>query len=76
MFFVAWAGVRGADSLVIALALPLVAANSQAFPGRGIIIFVTFIVILVTLVGQGLSFRFVTAVEQFCHTACDSGRAL
>ena len=59
MFFVAWAGVRGADSLVIALALPLVAANSQAFPGRGIIIFVTFIVILVTLVGQGLSFRFV-----------------
>ena len=41
----------------LALALPLVVANGQGFPARGIIIFVTFIVILVTLVVQGLSMR-------------------
>jgi NhaP-type Na+/H+ or K+/H+ antiporter len=52
VFFVGWAGMRGADSLVIALALPLTAAG-QAFPGRNPIIFLTFVVILLTLVAQG-----------------------
>jgi Na+/H+ antiporter len=59
LFFIAWAGMRGADSLVIALALPLAVPDGRAFPGRGIIIFVTFTVILVTLVLQGLSLPFV-----------------
>ncbi len=56
VLFVAWAGMRGADSLVIALALPMMAAGGP-FPGRGLIIFITFGVILVTLVLQGLSLR-------------------
>jgi monovalent cation/hydrogen antiporter len=46
---VAWAGVRGAVSLAAALALPI------AVPDRDRIVFVTFVVILVTLVGQGLT---------------------
>jgi len=47
--FVAWAGVRGADSLVIALALPLV------IPNRPLIIVITFGVIVATLGVQGFT---------------------
>ena len=47
--------MRGADSLVIALALPLTTAAGRPFPGRSVIIFVTFVVILMTLVVQGLT---------------------
>jgi monovalent cation/hydrogen antiporter len=54
-FFVAWAGLRGADSLVIALALPLTTRGGAPFPSRDLIIFVTFGVIFVTLVLQGFS---------------------
>lgn len=51
--FVGWAGVRGADSLVIALAVPLVTASGAPFPARDQIIFITFGVIFATLVLQG-----------------------
>ncbi len=54
---VAWAGLRGADSLVLALALPLVTATGAPFPGRSLIIFLTYTVILVTLLLQGFSLR-------------------
>src|SRR5205085_1682057 len=53
IFFVGWAGVRGGDSLVIALALPLTTAAGTRFPARPQIVFITFAVIFVTLVGQG-----------------------
>ena len=46
---ISWAGVRGGISLAAALALP------TDFPERNLIIFVTFCVIVVTLVGQGLT---------------------
>ena len=46
---IGWAGVRGAVSLAAALALPI------GLPARDLIIFCTFAVILVTLVGQGLT---------------------
>jgi Na+/H+ antiporter len=49
VLFIGWAGIRGADSLVIALALP------RPFPGRALIIFITFGVILVSLVVQGIT---------------------
>jgi Na+/H+ antiporter len=48
-FVVAWAGLRGAVSLAAALALP------AGFPERNLIVLLTFAVILVTLVGQGLT---------------------
>jgi Na+/H+ antiporter len=54
-FFIAWAGLRGADSLVIALALPLTIHSGAPFPSRDLIIFVTFGVIFMTLVVQGFS---------------------
>jgi len=52
---VAWTGMRGVVSLAAALALPLRADGDAPFPGRDLILFLTFIVILVTLVVQGLS---------------------
>lgn len=52
---VAWSGMRGADTLVIALALPLTVIGGAPFPDRALVIFVTFTVIVATLIGQGLS---------------------
>ena len=57
VLFIGWAGVRGGDSLVIALALPLTTATGKPFPARDQIVFVTFSVILVTLVLQGPTLR-------------------
>jgi Na+/H+ antiporter len=50
-----WAGMRGIVSLAAALAIPVLLANGQPFPDRELIIFLTFVVILVTLVVQGLT---------------------
>jgi CPA1 family monovalent cation:H+ antiporter len=55
ILLIAWAGLRGADSLVIALALPLTVHGGAPFPSRDLIIFVTFGVIFLTLVVQGFS---------------------
>jgi CPA1 family monovalent cation:H+ antiporter len=52
---VAWSGMRGAVSLAAALALPLTTHAGRAFPNRALIIYLTFSVILGTLVLQGLS---------------------
>ena len=52
---VAWAGMRGGISLAAALALPLAVGGGSPFPGRDLLIFLTFSVILSTLVVQGLS---------------------
>ena len=53
-FALAFTGVRGIVSLAAALAIPLTTASGDAFPERDLILFLTFSVILVTLVGQGL----------------------
>ena len=55
IFLVAFTGIRGVVSLAAALSIPL-AAGGGAFPARDLVLLVTFAVILVTLVGQGLSF--------------------
>jgi len=52
---VAWSGMRGAVSLATALALPLATDAGAPLPGRELIVFVTFVVVLVTVVGQGLT---------------------
>ena len=53
--FISWAGMRGAVSLAAALALPLTTDAGTPFPGRDLIQFLAFCVILATLVGQGLT---------------------
>ncbi|MEA2483380.1 MAG: monovalent cation/hydrogen antiporter, partial [Thermoleophilaceae bacterium] len=50
-----WAGMRGAVSLAAALALPIKTNAGAPMPGRELIQFITFAVILVTLLGQGLT---------------------
>lgn len=50
-----WAGMRGVVSLAAALSIPLVINQGQPFPYRNLILFITFIVILITLVLQGLT---------------------
>jgi Na+/H+ antiporter len=54
----AYAGMRGAISLAAALSLPLTTQSGDPFPERDLIVFLTFGVILVTLVLQGLSLPF------------------
>jgi len=50
-----WSGMRGAVSLAAALALPLHTDTGAPLPGRELIQFITFALILVTVVGQGLT---------------------
>lgn len=57
-FIIGWAGMRGVVSLASALAIPLTLDNGAEFPHRNLILFITFIVILVTLVFQGLTLPF------------------
>jgi CPA1 family monovalent cation:H+ antiporter len=52
---VAWAGMRGASTMVIALAIPLTTNAGTAFPDRALVIFLTFCVVVVTLLVEGLS---------------------
>jgi monovalent cation/hydrogen antiporter len=54
-FVVGWAGMRGVIALAAALSLPTTVLGGQPFPLRNEIVFVTFCVILATLVVQGLS---------------------
>src|SRR6266700_3224680 len=52
---VSWAGLRGAESLVLAAAIPTMTAAGTPFPGRDLVIAITFVVIVVTLLGQGFT---------------------
>ncbi len=54
IFFLAFVGVRGVVSLAAALALPRTTTAGTPFPDRDLILFVTFGLIVITLVGQGL----------------------
>jgi CPA1 family monovalent cation:H+ antiporter len=55
IFVVGWTGMRGVLALAAAYSLPEKLANGQPFTQRDLIVFLTFCVILVTLVGQGLT---------------------
>ena len=54
-----WAGMRGVVSLAAALSIPLVDNAGQPIQYRNLILFITFIVILMTLVFQGLTLPWV-----------------
>jgi monovalent cation/hydrogen antiporter len=55
-----WAGTRGVISLAAIFTVPLTASDGQPFPGRDLLLFCTFLVVVVTLVGQGLTFGLLT----------------
>lgn len=54
-----WAGMRGVVSLAAALSIPILMQNGEPFPHRNLILVITFVVILVTLVVQGLTLPWV-----------------
>jgi monovalent cation/hydrogen antiporter len=57
LFMLGFTGVRGVVSLAAALAIPLTTSAGAAFPDRDLILFVTFGVIVVTLIGEGIVLR-------------------
>lgn len=54
-----WTGMRGVVSLAAALAIPVTMENQQPFPYRNLILFITFVVILLTLLVQGLTLPYI-----------------
>jgi monovalent cation/hydrogen antiporter len=58
-FVFGWSGMRGVVSLAAALSIPVLISEGESFPYRNLILIITFIVILVTLVFQGLTLPWV-----------------
>lgn len=54
-FIIGWTGMRGVVSLAAALSIPVTLNNGNPFPQRNLILFITFMVILLTMVVQGLT---------------------
>jgi CPA1 family monovalent cation:H+ antiporter len=75
----AWAGMRGVVSLAAALSIPQLLPDGTPFPQRGVLLVITFVVILVTLVGQGLTLPWIVrtlAVEDVDHRVADDEQEL
>ncbi|MFI9342291.1 Na+/H+ antiporter [Streptomyces sp. NPDC052773] len=54
-FVISWAGMRGVVSLAIAFSIPVTMHGGEDFPGRNLILFLTFTTVIGTLVVQGLT---------------------
>jgi monovalent cation/hydrogen antiporter len=67
-----WAGFRGAVSLATALAVPAAVAGGAPFPDRELIVFTTSVVILLTILLQGIT---LPAVVRWARLPEDTGRA-
>jgi Na+/H+ antiporter len=55
VFVIGWTGMRGVIALAAAISLPQTLADGSPFPHRDLVVFLTFAVILITLVVQGLT---------------------
>ncbi len=63
LLILSWSGMRGVVSLATALSIPMMMTdNTTAFPQRNLIIFITFVVIFITLVVQGLSLPYLLKI--------------
>jgi Na+/H+ antiporter len=67
LFVLGFTGIRGVVSLAAALAIPYAKADGSPFPNRDLILFLTFCVIFVTLVGEGLTLPWVTRALGLAH---------
>src|SRR5215211_6323019 len=70
---IGWAGMRGVVSLALALAIPTRVDAGGPFPDRNLVVFLAFSVIVVTLVGQGLTLPLV--IRRLGVAADDEGTA-
>jgi monovalent cation/hydrogen antiporter len=78
VFVVGWTGMRGVVALAAANTLPLTLSDGRPFPQRSFIIFLTFSLILVTLVFQGLSLPWLVRALKLSAPdtgVCEEGRA-
>ncbi|KAA6455703.1 Na+/H+ antiporter [Acidobacteria bacterium AB60] len=78
IFVVGWTGMRGVVALAAADALPLTTADGTPFPQRSFILFLTFSLILVTVVLQGLSLPWLVralGLAQPDTGVCEEGKA-
>jgi monovalent cation/hydrogen antiporter len=78
VFVVGWTGMRGVVALAAANSLPLTLSDGSPFPQRSFIIFLTFALILVTLVLQGLSLPWLVrrlGLAQIGAGVCEEGEA-
>jgi CPA1 family monovalent cation:H+ antiporter len=76
-FVVSWSGLRGSVSLAAALAIPIsLGAGGAAFPFRDLIIVLTFSVILVTLVGGGITLPTVIRLLKITESRDEEGEDL
>jgi CPA1 family monovalent cation:H+ antiporter len=73
---ISWTGMRGGVSLAAALAIPLTTDAGEPFPGRSVILFLTFAVIFGTLVVQGLTLPAVIRVLRLEDDAVEEAREL
>jgi monovalent cation/hydrogen antiporter len=73
---VAWASMRGAVSLAAALAIPLEVDSGAPFPERDLILFLTFSVIIATLVLQGLAYPAVIRALRLADDTSDADEEL
>jgi monovalent cation/hydrogen antiporter len=62
---IGWTGMRGVVSLAAALSIPPLLADGTAFPQRNLILFITFVVILLTLIIQGLTLPYLIRRVKF-----------
>ena len=67
---VAWAGMRGVVSLAAAFAVPMTTLSGAPFPGRAHIVFLTFVVVVGTLLLHGLTLPWV--IRRFCVHSDDA----
>jgi CPA1 family monovalent cation:H+ antiporter len=65
-----WTGMRGVVSLAAALAIPIT-LNGEPFPHRNLILFITFMVILLTLLIQGLTLPYIIKRSDFASNSND-----
>jgi CPA1 family monovalent cation:H+ antiporter len=75
LLVVSWAGMRGVVSLAAAQALPLTTTAGQAFPGRDLIVFLTFVVVVGTLLLEGATLPWVVRRAGLGDEAADDARA-
>lgn len=78
VFVVGWTGMRGVVALAAAGSLPMTLNDGSPFPQRGMILFLTFTLILVTVVLQGLSLPWVIRklhLQQQDGGYCEEGQA-
>jgi Na+/H+ antiporter len=67
-FVLGFTGVRGIVSLAAALAIPLTTADGMPFPHRDLLLLLAFVVVLITLVGQGLTLPFLIGALKLSDT--------